>query len=1506
MVFMKKITTILAGAALGCSLLAVASGNLAGGKSPGQPEVKAMGFLISDESRPAGWYTFPVTDASSPELIAETPRVCAGAMADGVYYAQTYTPGPRPQAWNRFDIATGEMTPLADATESTPLYVDMTYDYSEGKLLAISHYGTLSSTVSIVDPADGSATEYADVPGMWLMTLACSYEGEIYSVANDGYLYSFDKNSREFSQVGRVDYGIEYMQSMEFDHSTSILYWASCTSWGGYFYTIDPLTGQGTYISDLGRDGEMTGLYIPFKMAEDDAPAVVTDLSVSDPAHDGNATVSMTLPAKTADGGELAAISSVVIEADGDVVSSWNGSELVPGASVSLQGVLPMGFHTFKVYAVNEAGKGVPRTVRAFLGEDVPAAPANIEVAVDGNDATIAWDAVTTGRQGGWIDAQSVTYDVVRMPGNVAVASGLQTTSCPDRVGQMGVHTYVVTPSTLKGVGTAGSSAPTVVGTEVSVPYTCDFEDAGQLLMWSLLDLNNDGFTWERSNTLDGECTMLMRGAYDREVNDMLVTPPLRLEAGKSYKVIYDAGCMNPYYPAHYTLTFGNGATAQAQSIILKEFETDLRGLNKVIVYLPEIAETGNYNIGFHASWESGLQTLYISNVIVEENSASRLTGKVTDGEEAIPGATVVFGEGDDAQTTLTASDGSFEFIEITPGTYPWRASRFGFEDASGNYEFAPLEHKQVEIKLTPIETAAISGRVTDAAGHGLENASVNIHGYDVYSTVTDREGNFSVAGVYRKGGYTVDVHAIGYEAVSRAVESIDGDLDLGSFTLEEKLIAPGNVTVEADRAKASVSWDAPADLPADFRYDDGSDNLVFSMEMSEVSEYTAVGVIYDTPAVFTSMSWHVWDTATYAESVDVIVFDLDEEGNPTNRILYEENGLESENYNWHECRFRYPVVAPRGALFTLRGDARLCMDSGGDNPQWPAMYDKMVMTHDYRTEPFTSRYTDDGSVIFRGNLLLRATGLPYGAPRKSAPSASIDLSYDVWRLKAGAETDADSWVKLNTEAVTVTTFDDSAWADTPKGMYRYAVKAVHSDGQSSYASFSPEIPRLLTSSVSVSLLTNAPGEDASGATVVMAGKDNANSHTAEADADGKVAFPVVWEGEYTLTCAKKGFEPLSQTVNVSGDADSDLAFTLVETTRTPSNLKLEETADPASRLLRWNVVMGLFDDFEGHDNWAVNSPGEIGWTYIDGDGAPSYSSPNYEYPDAGQPMAFMIMNPSATTPSMVDANFLDTHSGEKVLLTWATGNGESNNDFIVSPELEMGDDFVVSFWARCYWWRYEETLRVGYSLTGNSADDFIWVGDPITVDYEAWTQTVVSIPAAARYVAINCVSENNFFVAIDDLFIGAADKIPAADAASAPASRVAGQVVAYDVYLDNGKIASTTDTQYLLENLADGRHTAGVKARYASGETSMATIDFEISTSGIDIAAAGVPVSIRAIPGAIVITGVAPGDRVAVHRPDGTLAASAETASGPVTIPVAPGVYLVTVGDTTTSLLVR
>lgn len=93
---------------------------------PADSSPMAYGFLIADKSgRDVGLYSFPVADCSAPVLVAPSADVSAGAMADGVYYAMTYTSDGtlHPVAWNKVDLATGEFTKLADATDGMPLYV---------------------------------------------------------------------------------------------------------------------------------------------------------------------------------------------------------------------------------------------------------------------------------------------------------------------------------------------------------------------------------------------------------------------------------------------------------------------------------------------------------------------------------------------------------------------------------------------------------------------------------------------------------------------------------------------------------------------------------------------------------------------------------------------------------------------------------------------------------------------------------------------------------------------------------------------------------------------------------------------------------------------------------------------------------------------------------------------------------------------------------------------------------------------------------------------------------------------------------------------------------------------------------------------------------------------------------------------------------------------------------------------------------------------------------------
>ena len=70
----------------------------------------------------------------------------------------------------------------------------------------------------------------------------------------------------------------------------------------------------------------------------------------------------------------------------------------------------------------NAAGDG-PTVLRPiFAGYDTPKAPSNVKLTAEGLHTTLTWDAPTIGVDGHVIDKASLTYTVVRYPGEITVS----------------------------------------------------------------------------------------------------------------------------------------------------------------------------------------------------------------------------------------------------------------------------------------------------------------------------------------------------------------------------------------------------------------------------------------------------------------------------------------------------------------------------------------------------------------------------------------------------------------------------------------------------------------------------------------------------------------------------------------------------------------------------------------------------------------------------------------------------------------------------------------------------------------------------------------------------------------------------------------------------------------------------------------------------------------------------------------------------------------------------
>lgn len=273
-----------------------------------------------------------------------------------------------------------------------------------------------------------------------------------------------------------------------------------------------------------------------------------------------------------------------------------------------------------------------------------------------------------------------------------------------------------------------------------------------------------------------------------------------------------------------------------------------------------------------------------------------------------------------------------------------------------------------------------------------------------------------------------------------------------------------------------------------------------------------------------------------------------------------------------------------------------------------------------------------------------------------------------------------------------------------------------------------------------------------------------------------------------------------------------------------PYGLRLMEV-DNKDVSLSWNTpeaTDGYWDDFETHDDFVINSPGSVGWQYIDADNARTYTWQACTFPNMGQKMAFIVMNPSMTSPATDTNPNYKPFSGNKMLVDFCAAD-VPNNDFIISPELNFSSDFKISFRARSYNDVYAlERIRVGYSTTGISPSNFTWVqgGDYVELPAE-WNLYEYEIPQEAKYVTINCVSDDAFMLLIDDIFVGTNEVRPGVMPMKAPDAGA--KLTGFNIYRDDTKVNQEPVTEVRYTDTVDdyGTYSYTVTAVYSDGSES-------------------------------------------------------------------------------------
>lgn len=410
-------------------------------------------------------------------------------------------------------------------------------------------------------------------------------------------------------------------------------------------------------------------------------------------------------------------------------------------------------------------------------------------------------------------------------------------------------------------------------------------------------------------------------------------------------------------------------------------------------------------------------------------SGGAAVTGFVTDsGNNPVEGAEVAIPE--IRASTKSGADGSFRFDFVPNGESSIQAKMFGYKDSEAAKITVSDKDASTTIRIEKLPVYTVSGRVLAPDGNPVEKADIALAGYAGLTTTSNTDGTFPFSDVVVSDETTVTVSKDRYVDYSETF-NLNADRNMGDITLGYAHFAPAGITVAASDGAASLTWDSPS-AETDFIYDSGKADT--QIGFSESIGTIVIGTAFRTPMTLNSISWFTTSEGGPHNSVNVYIYDLDEEGNPTGTMLYSERAVRNTDGQWTELTLENPVDAPRGCFVALNYPGFHGIGVDGDHKAFPFRENTYAFSTDYSSGDFA--YFD--SETLSGNLMIRAAGNAWSAEgmKPAASDAPEICTYNVWRASGYG---SDDWTSLNSSPLTTTSFSDATWQNAPAGVYRYA-----------------------------------------------------------------------------------------------------------------------------------------------------------------------------------------------------------------------------------------------------------------------------------------------------------------------------------------------------------------------------------------------------------------------------------------------------------------------------------
>lgn len=623
--------------------------------------------------------------------IIETAGIYAGAVANNIFYGCTYeyktTSFPEPGNLISIDLATGEQKeigPWNESGDTRAKILDMTYNYANKTMYAIGYFYSSGITKGVftVDLTTGKLELICETE-IATAAIAANYNGDIYVMGRDGNLYLLDETTGEMTEICQTEYKRPgHLWSLEFDHTDGNLYWVGSSidkDEAAYYHLLrfnmneSPVTYErvGTIGTET-SEAQCYGLYIPFVLGGEYAPASPTDFSITpDEKGELKAKLKWTNPSKTFGGSDLVELTSVTIIRNNDTIATVQTSEIGGQMEWTDENVPSYGEYEYIIYASNNAGNGEKVIYKEYIGPDSPAAVTDL-VARNSDrcdNVSLSWNKSEGGVHGNYCDPESVTYKVIRYPDETVIAENLKETSFIDNgIKRLARYYYKVYAVNEFGENPAVSENYIVAGPAMDMPYSETFTDnnitTNQI---SFYDSNNDFYGWQissgwgyyqfgdRSNAVEYFVNPTFTPSNIQSTDEWFITPPLKFEGGRQYSLTFDYRSITN---ENVGITTGENNSIEAQkiheTIELEALEGEATDFTKYTTLLPAPAEDCIQCIGFHLTTpfpEDRYSFLQITNIEIKEYvSVDKAEIKELVTVKAIDGNIIIEGQFNEAE----------------------------------------------------------------------------------------------------------------------------------------------------------------------------------------------------------------------------------------------------------------------------------------------------------------------------------------------------------------------------------------------------------------------------------------------------------------------------------------------------------------------------------------------------------------------------------------------------------------------------------------------------------------------------------------------------------------------------------------------------------------------------------------------------------------------------------------------------------------------------------------